>query len=215
MVSARPGCMSQCRERSATPAAKRSSRGCRAGWGVCVDVQGGTDPQRHRGGCTGSRQGGAARVPSAITDSSCSGHVFAFACLIFSTPFATLVPAPSLHLSLLLPILPLLFLFVLFLLPVASSRPRGRRCGILRPVGSPPRSPWELTWRPAGSGGPCRYTQPRAEGGGPGGAEPAPRRRLTDACAGRAGASPAALPCSRLGRGTWPRGCAALSPWRG
>lgn len=69
----------------------------------------------------------------------------------FSHPFPPLLPS--------LPHSPsfLLFLFILFLLPVASSRPRGRSCGILRPVGSLPRSLWELTWQPAGSGGPCRY----------------------------------------------------------
>lgn len=41
-------------------------------------------------------------------------------------------------------------------------------------AGSPPRSPGELAWQPAGSGGPCRYTQPRAEGrGGAGQSRPA------------------------------------------
>lgn len=83
-------------------------------WGLCVcRWQGDTDPPCHRRDRSGSRRDGAARVPSAITNSSCSGHVFAFACLIFSTPFATF-PAPSLHFSLLFPILPLFFCFFSF-----------------------------------------------------------------------------------------------------
>lgn len=85
------------------------------GGGRCVYVAGRMQIHSVTVGTTlGSRQDGAARVPSAITNSSCSGHVFAFACLIFSTPFATLLPAPSLHLSLLFPILPLFFCFFSF-----------------------------------------------------------------------------------------------------
>uniref|UniRef100_A0A674HSQ7 non-specific serine/threonine protein kinase n=1 Tax=Taeniopygia guttata TaxID=59729 RepID=A0A674HSQ7_TAEGU len=75
--------------------------------------QGDTDPRCHCRDRSGRRRDGAARVPSAISNSSCSGHVFAFACLIFSTPFATL-PTSPLHFSLLLPILPLFFCFFPF-----------------------------------------------------------------------------------------------------
>lgn len=117
-------------------------------------------------------------VPSTVTNSSCSDHVFAFACLIFldslchSSP--ALFPPPLSSLPPFFLFSFLLFLFVLFLLPGASSRPRGRSCGILRPVGSLPRSLWELTWQPAGSGGPSRYMQPRAEGRGGRGREQSP-----------------------------------------
>lgn len=87
---------------------------CEAGRGVCVcGWQGDTDPRCHHRDGSGSRWDGAARVPSAIANSSCSGHVFAFACLIFWTPFATF-PALSLHFSLLFPVLPLFFCFFSF-----------------------------------------------------------------------------------------------------
>lgn len=77
---------------------------------------------------------------------------------LFFPPLRPVVP----HLSLLPPILflfsVLLFLFILYLPPAASSRPMGRSSGMLTLAGSRPRSPGELAWQPAGSGGPCRYT---------------------------------------------------------
>lgn len=168
--------------------------------GVCVAVPGGADPQRHRGAAPGA-VGTVPRERPPQAQTRAAPVMFLLLHVLFSR-----LPLPLFSLPLplsLLPI-PLLFLSVLFLLPVASSRPRGRSCGILRPGGSPPRSPWELSWRPAGSGGPCRYTQPRAEGGGRGQSQ-------------QRGAGPRcpALPCSRLGRGAGPRGRAALSPRRG
>lgn len=132
MASPRPGCASPLRTAAAGPAwgwpcsaGQRGLRTCPVPGrspapllgGACVRVAVAGRMQTHgvtAGTALGSRRDGAARVPSAITNSSCSGHVFAFACLIFSTPFATLLPAPSLHLSLLFPILPPFFSFVSF-----------------------------------------------------------------------------------------------------
>lgn len=97
------------------PGAGEEPSSIAAGGVCCVYAAGRMQPHGVTAGTAlGSRRDGAARVPSAITNSSCSGHVFAFACLIFSTPFATLLPAPSLHLSLLFPILPVFFCFFSF-----------------------------------------------------------------------------------------------------
>lgn len=93
---------------------------CSTGW-PCVGLAMGDVCEGDRGTqspavITGTALGAAGTVLHGALRNhhlSCSAHVFAFACLIFSTPFATF-PAPSLHFSLLFPILPLFFCFFSF-----------------------------------------------------------------------------------------------------
>lgn len=168
----------------------RAQLHCWGGGAVRVCGREDADPQCHSGDHSGEPPGwccaSALRNHKLELLRSCFCFCMSYFLdsLCHSSPCPFPPPLPSLpHSSSFL-----LFLFILFLLPVASSRPRGRSCGILRPVGSLPRSLWELTWQPAGSGGPSRYMQPRAEGRGGHGREqsqPAPRDLPTQPGAGQ------------------------------
>lgn len=193
MVSARPGCISQCRERSATPAAKRSSRRCRAGCGGCAWA---CREEQTRSVTAGAAPGAVRTVPRECPPQS-QTRAAPVMFLLLHVLFSRLpLPLLSLPLPSTSPFSSPFFLFCFFsFCSSCLSRAAARGDG---GVGSSGRWAARRGARGSSPGGrPARGVRagtrnhaPRA--GGRGGAEPAPRRRLTRV---PAVPGPAPLPC--------------------